>query len=63
MTAAAETAVDRLVSRKDAAELLGGICLKTVDRLIAEKRVRAVHIGRKVLIPMSSIQTFIKGRS
>jgi excisionase family DNA binding protein len=51
--------VDRLVSVAEVAELLG-----TSDRfprrLIAERRIRFVHVGRHVRIPESAVRELIE---
>ena len=39
-----------MLSRAKAARELG-ICTKTIDNMIRRKRIKAVRIGRRVLIP------------
>jgi excisionase family DNA binding protein len=46
-------------SREDAATLLG-VSLRTMDRLIAMKQITVRRIGRRVLIPYSAMEQFIK---
>jgi excisionase family DNA binding protein len=43
------------VSKREAARLLG-VCQRTVDNYIALKLIRSVQIGRRVLVPMRSVQ-------
>lgn len=50
---------DRLLSRREAAQLLGGICTRTLDRLIATKQLPARRVGRRVLISHTAVQRFI----
>jgi excisionase family DNA binding protein len=58
MAKSAAAEVERLLSVAEVAELLG-----TTDRfprrLIAERRIRFVRVGRHVRIPVSAIQEFI----
>jgi excisionase family DNA binding protein len=58
MSASTQRPGDRLLSVRQAAELLG-----TSDRfprrLIAERRIRFVHVGRHVRIPESAIRDLI----
>ena len=51
-----------LLTKKEAAQLLGGICVKSLERLIAEKKLRSVKIGRRVLVPLSACVKFAEGR-
>jgi excisionase family DNA binding protein len=50
--------VDRLLTVGQAAELLG-TSERFPRRLIAERRIRFVHVGRHVRIPESALQAFI----
>jgi excisionase family DNA binding protein len=43
------------VSKREAARLLG-VSPRTVDNFISLKVIRSVRIGRRVLIPMSSVR-------
>lgn len=43
-----------LISRQETAELLG-ICLKSVDTLLAAGELRPVRIGRRVMVVRSSV--------
>ena len=56
------TTGDRLVNRKEAASMLG-VCVRTIDALIREKKLRAVRIHRRVLVPFSTCQKLIAGRA
>lgn len=40
----------KMLSRAAAADLLG-VCNKTIDNMIRGKKIKAVKIGRRVLIP------------
>lgn len=48
-----------LVGRREAAEALG-ICLRTLDYMIARGQLAARKIGRRVLIPPSELEKFAK---
>ena len=50
-----------LVSRKDAAALLG-LSLRTVDNLLAQGQLAARKIGRRTLILRSALERFAQGR-
>ncbi len=54
--------MDRLLSVRDAAEVLG-TSERFPRRLIAERRIRFVRVGRHVRIPESSVQEYIKSRT
>ena len=45
----------RAFSQEEARELLGGISRSTLHRLIESGLVRAIHIGRRLMIPESEI--------
>ena len=47
------------LSKIDAAQMLG-VSLRTVDRLIALKRLPVRRLGRRVLIPRNSLQNFLR---
>ena len=51
-------AVDRLLTVREAGEVLG-TGERFVRRLIAERRIRFVRIGRHVRIPRSALDEFI----
>jgi excisionase family DNA binding protein len=51
-------AVDRLLTVTQVAELLG-TTERFPRRLIAERRIRFVHVGRHVRIPESAVLEFI----
>ena len=62
---AAETSVLERVpevlalSKLEAARMLG-VSLRTVDRLIALKQLPVRRLGRRVLIPRNSLQSFLR---
>ncbi len=49
-----------LLNRHQAAEFLGGISVRTLDRLIAEKRLTVVHIKRRRLLHRAELERFAK---
>lgn len=51
--------MDRLLTVAQAADLLG-TSERFPRRLIAERRIRFVHVGRHVRIPHSSLTEFIE---
>jgi excisionase family DNA binding protein len=57
---AAKSAIqpERLLTVRQAAELLG-TSERFPRRLIAERRIRFVHVGRHVRIPVSALSQFI----
>jgi excisionase family DNA binding protein len=44
----------------DAIKALGGISVRTLERLISAKQLKVVRIGRRVLIPRKSLEEFCK---
>ena len=48
-----------LVSKRDAAALLS-LCVRTVDNLIATKKLPARRVGRRVLIPYTALVQFAR---
>ncbi len=48
-----------LIGRREAAEAMG-ICLRTLDYMIARGQLAARQIGRRVLIPRSELEKFAK---
>ena len=64
-TMAAETSVQGPVpealalSKSEVARMLG-VSLRTVDRLIALKHLPVRRLGRRVLIPRSSLQSLLR---
>jgi len=46
-----------LLSKQDAADALG-ISLRTVDHLIAGKRLPVMKIGKRVLVPRKALEQF-----
>jgi excisionase family DNA binding protein len=60
MTAGDAAAPGRLlVSKREAATLLG-ICLRSVDYLIANKELPCRRIGKRVLVPYRALVEFAK---
>jgi excisionase family DNA binding protein len=56
-------AADRLLTCKEAAEVLGTFSTsgdRFPRRLIAERRIRYTHVGRHVRIPESALREFIE---
>jgi excisionase family DNA binding protein len=51
--------VERLLTVAEVAELLG-TTERFPRRLIAERRIRFVHVGRHVRIPESAVRDFIR---
>jgi excisionase family DNA binding protein len=51
--------VERLLSVAEVAELLG-TTERFPRRLIAERRIRFVHVGRHVRIPESAVADFVE---
>lgn len=51
--------MDRLLTVGEAAPLLGAKSERFPRRLIAERRIRFVRVGRHVRIPESAIREFI----
>jgi len=47
------------VSRVEAARTLG-VSLRTIDNCIARERIHVLRIGRRVLVPLNSLETAIK---
>lgn len=54
--------MDRLLSVAEAAELLG-TSERFPRRLIAERRIRFVRVGRYVRIPVSAITEYIEAQT
>jgi excisionase family DNA binding protein len=50
--------VERLISVEEAAELLG-TTTRFPRRLISERRIRFVRVGRHVRIPVSALESFV----
>jgi len=48
-----------LCSKREAAQMLN-VSLRTIDNLIAFKEITVRRIGRRVLIPYSAIQNFVR---
>lgn len=59
-TVVAESEVGTIaLSKQDAARMLG-ISLRTIDRLIALKELPVRRLGRRVLIPRTSLEHFFR---
>jgi excisionase family DNA binding protein len=58
MAKAAESKIERLLTLAQVAELLG-TTERFPRRLIAERRIRFVHVGRHVRIPESAVREFV----
>ena len=52
--------MERLVSVADAATMLG-TTTRFPRRLISERRIRFVRVGRHVRIPVSALEEFVAG--
>lgn len=50
--------MERLVTVTEAAKLLG-TSVRFPRRLISERRIRFVHVGRHVRIPVSALEEFV----
>ncbi len=59
MESSTNTRQPLLVSKKEAATLLG-VCLRTVDYLLAGKELACVRIGKRVMIKYSSLVAFCR---
>jgi len=49
----------RLFSRAEVAQILGGLSLRTVERLEERGELKAVRIGRRVLFEASAVDEYI----
>lgn len=52
--------VERLAFTKAEAAKALGLCLRTIDNLIAAKELTVRRIGRRVVIPATSLQALIR---
>jgi excisionase family DNA binding protein len=52
---------NRLLSRREAALALG-ISVDTLARLLDRSELRAVRVGRSVLVPTSEVESFVNRR-
>jgi excisionase family DNA binding protein len=50
--------MERLVTVTEAAKMLG-TSVRFPRRLISERRIRFVHVGRHVRIPVSALEEFV----
>ncbi len=48
-----------LLNRRETSEALG-LSLRAVDYLIADKRLRAVRVGKRVMVPKAALEHFIR---
>jgi excisionase family DNA binding protein len=48
-----------LVSKRDAATALG-VSVRTIDNLLACKELRARKVGRRTLIPVTELESFVR---
>jgi len=51
-----------LVSKRHAAEALG-ICVRTLEKLIAGGKLPVVRIGRRILVPAAALERFARPRA
>ena len=49
-----------LISKPDSCRLLGGICMRTLENMIREKKLPVRHIGSRTFIPYSALRKFAK---
>ena len=47
------------LSKTQAAQVLG-VSVRTIDNCIAQQKIRVLRIGRRVLVPMNSIEAALK---
>jgi excisionase family DNA binding protein len=59
MPTAHDYATPRAYNQSDARELLGGISRTTLYRLISGGKIRAVKIGRRLMIPSDEIERVV----
>lgn len=53
--------VPLLIPKKEAARILGGVSLRSVDRLIDAGTLPAVTVGGRVLVRRSDLEAFVDG--
>jgi excisionase family DNA binding protein len=53
----------KLTSRHTAAKILGGINLRTVDRLVKAGKIRGVKVGSRAFLVTDSIDEFLADSS
>ncbi len=51
----------RLYPYGEAAELLGGITDRMLRDLVAKKKIQAVNVGRRRMIPAEAIENYVRG--
>lgn len=51
---------DRLLNLRQVADMLGHVSVKTVRRLIAGGKLRAVKFSRTPMLPLSEVSDFIE---
>lgn len=49
----------RAISKKEAARLLG-LSVRTIDHYVAVKMIRVIRVGRRVLVPTTSINSILR---
>ena len=49
-----------LVSKTEARFFLGGLCMRTLEKLIARKELPVRRIGRRAFIPYSALVAFAR---
>ncbi len=49
-----------LCSKREAAQVLGGISVRTVENMIAKKIIAAVKIGRRRMVVVASLTQLVK---
>jgi excisionase family DNA binding protein len=43
--------------------VLTGLCLNTIYKLLKQNRLQSIRIDRKILIPRTSLESFLSGNS
>lgn len=59
---AQNTPAPRGADVRETARLVGGVSDRTIRRMIVDGRLRAVRIGRRVIVPMSEIERVLEAR-
>jgi hypothetical protein len=49
-----------LVSKPDSCKVLGGICLRTLENMIRNKKLPVRRIGRRTFIPYAALRKFAR---
>lgn len=50
-----------LISKPDSCRLLGGICMRTLENMIREKKLPVRRIGSRTFIPYSALRKYARG--